>query len=937
LPELRIRPGPGDSRYSFRCEKCNSGKQYFRHKEKQWLDIALTGLYNLQLSENRRFFHVKRELCAWVLKNWDEVCVGRTKTVTWWATLNAQITTRPDLFETESYGSGKWALRGSPLSASSTPPSSAGSNLTSSTQRSVEDSPLVTTHRNVISLQENAAPASSSPRHTGEHSQDPISSDDELSDAPASKDVSSEERTAEYPVVKILSRRTLMNKKSQYQVQWEHGKLTWEDVETFASLYPHIATDFERRTTTEPNAMTTLPLQPTLLPPKRRRHRRLKPFSSLWCHQCKQKHADVVYCSRFLKGTCSKKYCKGCLARHYNEELNEEDKQTWICIYCRNSCTCASCRRKRGEEAASNSRSGVGRKRRRVSSKFKANKRIRHIQNTLVTSSHIERILARIEKGDQVKYLVQLKDSKTAPYVWVDRKDMDCPNLLATFDHGLKISVPASLLLQFNKKLPSAPHRRRKSYTTTRTNRDFDLDRIVSYDAAPSRRIVLPKKQNIAVPGFVDIGYRTDEQIQQLLKDLPPDESDEDTSDECYLCRHTPYEEREQERWKQHMVALQGTDGVRGSRATSSFMKKNRIEGEAKVTLKDLLDAGILTAGEEFTFKGQVSITLIYYSLECVSVQRHNEMSTTSLRVIVVNCCRVVRSNGTDNCFRRCPPSPSKWQRPSISALPAPSTMAGLSLCVVDNLWNIIEICIVASCRILHFMCNPRNRLCKMTACRLKKTCRTTERCWTTRMTNSLICWQVIFGGDVPTLSATPHLRRHLRNFTENENVLLREISRLRPLVRMPTFRKRTVTISNPMETSPTIQLIRPHSQKKTVVTTITITRTRTRTRMRMNTTRHWFRTLTQRTHRTLQLLAQRIISLRCCLPRHSQQENFIPVLCFVPKLTEEEDQRPPWACQQSSTPESSTSSLLRPSPLTTFTCRHQLFVAIVTGHSLMT
>jgi hypothetical protein len=569
------------------------------------LDIALTGLYNLQLSENRRFFHVKRELCAWVLKNWDEVCVGRTKTVTWWATLNAQITTRPDLFETESYGSGKWALRGSPLSASSTPPSSAGSNLTSSTQRSVEDSPLVTTHRNVISLQENAAPASSSPRHTGEHSQDPISSDDELSDAPASKDVSSEERTAEYPVVKILSRRTLMNKKSQYQVQWEHGKLTWEDVETFASLYPHIATDFERRTTTEPNAMTTLPLQPTLLPPKRRRHRRLKPFSSLWCHQCKQKHADVVYCSRFLKGTCSKKYCKGCLARHYNEELNEEDKQTWICIYCRNSCTCASCRRKRGEEAASNSRSGVGRKRRRVSSKFKANKRIRHIQNTLVTSSHIERILARIEKGDQVKYLVQLKDSKTAPYVWVDRKDMDCPNLLATFDHGLKISVPASLLLQFNKKLPSAPHRRRKSYTTTRTNRDFDLDRIVSYDAAPSRRIVLPKKQNIAVPGFVDIGYRTDEQIQQLLKDLPPDESDEDTSDECYLCRHTPYEEREQERWKQHMVALQGTDGVRGSRATSSFMKKNRIEGEAKVTLKDLLDAGILTAGEEFTFKGQ--------------------------------------------------------------------------------------------------------------------------------------------------------------------------------------------------------------------------------------------------------------------------------------------------------------------------------------------
>ncbi len=36
-------------------------------------------------------------------------------TATWWATLNAQITTRTDIFETESHGSGKWALRYSNL------------------------------------------------------------------------------------------------------------------------------------------------------------------------------------------------------------------------------------------------------------------------------------------------------------------------------------------------------------------------------------------------------------------------------------------------------------------------------------------------------------------------------------------------------------------------------------------------------------------------------------------------------------------------------------------------------------------------------------------------------------------------------------------------------------------------------------------------------
>jgi hypothetical protein len=66
------------------------------------------------------------------------------------------------------------------------------------------------------------------------------------------------------------------------------------------------------------------------------------------------------------------------------------------------------------------------------------------------------------------------------------------------------------------------------------------------------------------------------------------------------------YEKSEQEKWKEHMALVQGSDGLRGSRASSSFMKKARIEGEAKVTLKDLLDAGILNAGEEFTFKGQV-------------------------------------------------------------------------------------------------------------------------------------------------------------------------------------------------------------------------------------------------------------------------------------------------------------------------------------------
>lgn len=79
----------------------------------------------------------------------------------------------------------------------------------------------------------------------------------------------------------------------------------------------------------------------------------------LWCHQCKQKHDDVVYCSRYFKGSCSKKYCVGCIQRHYGEDINDDNKESWVCLYCRNLCSCAFCRRRRGDESVPPSEFGV--------------------------------------------------------------------------------------------------------------------------------------------------------------------------------------------------------------------------------------------------------------------------------------------------------------------------------------------------------------------------------------------------------------------------------------------------------------------------------------------------------------------------------------------------------------------------------------------------
>jgi len=71
--------------------------------------------------------------------------------------------------------------------------------------------------------------------------------------------------------------------------------------------------------------------------------------AGLWCHQCKKRSRNVVYCSTYDLGFCSKKYCKRCLEKHYNENFDAIDQKNWLCMFCRGICLCASCRRKRGE------------------------------------------------------------------------------------------------------------------------------------------------------------------------------------------------------------------------------------------------------------------------------------------------------------------------------------------------------------------------------------------------------------------------------------------------------------------------------------------------------------------------------------------------------------------------------------------------------------
>ena len=71
-------------------------------------------------------------------------------------------------------------------------------------------------------------------------------------------------------------------------------------------------------------------------------------LAGLTCHQCRNRKSTLVNCTNT---DCTKRYCEGCLNNHYNLESTTLLSQgIWSCPYCRNCCSCISCKRTRGEE-----------------------------------------------------------------------------------------------------------------------------------------------------------------------------------------------------------------------------------------------------------------------------------------------------------------------------------------------------------------------------------------------------------------------------------------------------------------------------------------------------------------------------------------------------------------------------------------------------------
>ena len=70
------------------------------------------------------------------------------------------------------------------------------------------------------------------------------------------------------------------------------------------------------------------------------------------------KKENLLCCDNLFKtpknGKCNGKYCEACLEKHYTDNLEElKGLANWFCYSCRRVCTCARCRRERGEKNTS--------------------------------------------------------------------------------------------------------------------------------------------------------------------------------------------------------------------------------------------------------------------------------------------------------------------------------------------------------------------------------------------------------------------------------------------------------------------------------------------------------------------------------------------------------------------------------------------------------
>jgi len=316
-----IIPGPGDDAYEYTCSAC--GVCSLTHKAKSPLQLALTTLHNLQKTSNgRKYFDFKADICEFAKNHWSELnglTSSSLPSSTQLQNLQQELQNYTKLFD---YQDG-WSL-----SSSSSP--SAGSpqrptpkrTLTLSTKQTKKKEDEKRENKKKDSENDMVDDVGSGTRT----SEDKSNTDDE-EEMKEEKEVREEDDDA--------SKKKKKNKNKQKKKKKSKKSSDNED-DNNEDIIDDNNDDIIDDTSGGSGK------------------------SAMWCHQCKQKHNEVFYCTQ----NCSKKYCARCVARHYKEKVDEIDTSTWTCYFCRGACICAFCRRKRAKATNSPFESKRGKKKR---------------------------------------------------------------------------------------------------------------------------------------------------------------------------------------------------------------------------------------------------------------------------------------------------------------------------------------------------------------------------------------------------------------------------------------------------------------------------------------------------------------------------------------------------------------------------------------------
>jgi len=447
--ELRLPPYAVLTQNCYlKCQTCP-----LKRVTKNWTDIILTALHNLERLHHRKYFHCSSEICAFIDQYWSEICPHRPRTTTWGNTVMSQISTQKDLFQSHKIGSGYWALRRTARTA--TKPTNA-------------DYESATTNTKTISK---AKSTSSIPN-----------------------DQISKGATDAY-VEAIISKR-ILGSEVQYLIKWE--KLARQEccwVSNFDLNCPLLIQAFELAVENEELWTMEIPKRKkipgveqtdfekrggplaTKTANKRQRSRiKMIPVTQT-CHQCRTIKPFVIVCST---EECNARYCSNCLTSEYGEDMIELENELthsnnpWKCPRCKKHCTCDNCK-KDCSEAGFFAPEKIGKR----------------------------KVIGRVQVEDgSWMYLVSSPSKPFSESTWVSGVP-DMPTEMAAFEQSLKVEFNTAKLPQKKRRTRSGSRKKKKKKQKSlkkrgRRTSDFDISRVVF--GGPSQKLVLPKKTEVIVP-----------------------------------------------------------------------------------------------------------------------------------------------------------------------------------------------------------------------------------------------------------------------------------------------------------------------------------------------------------------------------------------------------------------------------------------------------